>query len=950
MKSGLKISAILGGVSVIAFSSGFLSQIKINKGETPVEVEPFEFSETHQERFLSNLTKISAFSLDANIKIAMESGERFAVDFSGEADLSSLDDLKINGEGSIKLGSTTIPLGLAYYDNVIYFNYRENYFKMQSDNVFDFVKMLPTTYGLNIELPEELTSLSLDTLQASIAEMEDYQLTPQGEYFFTFPLTEDLIIYFKTNENCEFLGVRTDNVFFENMYFSIDADLDMNANVSIENPSLGEKANYYQDFEPALTLFDVAYKLISKKQGLMNLAIDLDKYDEELSLYKDLISTSIDVDFDLNDELKLSLGGSIYQDNHNYAFNFAYLDKAIYASYHDIKVSVETESISYLISYALSKFSDEQIKDALNKVVATVSDSNILGIIENADAALKNITLTSEQLAVLISPEELGLNNVSDLTLAINFTSDSLKSITISGLEYSNLKLDVVISFKDYELISINKESYVAIDPALRMVEGIDNLINQNAYRLEFDGVLSNSDVEVNDIPINGGLQFNLEEQFGYGDITIVDQSNYTHHIQADMKSPEEILFVYNSELKGKFNTNTGKELIELIKSFIDNPDDHFYELFGGIMDEVGSMPIYDAIANKDFADLLDCHILSDLVVTDSYTQVKVHCGFINRDDITLTLKIRYSDNQILGLNIMDLVIDDYTLNLNVDLSAFDESKESERLSQYDKYIDFSDIKVLLELGANTSRYNYYHATAVANVSFGLGSTSLFKKDVNVDVKIRSDKGNVQVAISLPDIPVIVGVNKRETLSSSETRSANIYYADGLFYVQRTDVCKHLLASTKTYVTAKVYTAEYFFANIVNILCEDVLYMGSLVMDQIENATSNSGGQIQYEKVLNDFAYTKTSNSHYFYIDLNLAEIAHNDQLTSCVVKVYSDDTTNQLTGINAKLIVDISILNITLNIDLSVADKEVDANENNRLLNLEWFVSAHANDTPLSL
>ena len=127
----------------------------------------------------------------------------------------------------------------------------------------------------------------------------------------------------------------------------------------------------------------------------------------------------------------------------------------------------------------------------------------------------------------------------------------------------------------------------------------------------------------VKDITIDGGLQFKIgDEGFGYGKAVITDRDSYRHEIKADMKTKDEFLFSYNDTLNGKFSSKTLKELYSLVEDIIKNPDDHFIELFGELIESFKNSPI-GKVLDGDYLAILDTELMSVNLTSVKYPKEK---------------------------------------------------------------------------------------------------------------------------------------------------------------------------------------------------------------------------------------------------------------------------------------------------------------------------------------
>ena len=937
MKKFLKSTFICSGALVVSFVIAFLCQYQ-KKMPTPIipdkEVAPL----TDKEILLNSLSTISCFDCDASIDIKTEDDVIIDVDFSGQGDASNLQDIKLGGHLDMDIDGLEVNANLGYFDGTMFFDFKENYFSLETNDLLDFIKMIPS-YGLSLEMPLDISSFSIGELEDSILSMDDKEVTPQGEYFYTYHYNDDLTLYIKTNEKNEFTGIRTDTMFYKNNMIKLDIDLNRIGadELNIENPKEGQNAFKYQDFKPAFTIIDDAMRFIKKDSATINLAFDLKKYDDATE--KDILSTDLNISYDKTSKL-YGIEGSITENERDHEMLFAYQNATLYAHYHDLKVSVQLESLEGVVNYILRKIGDDTITEALGAAAGSLTGIDLDEILAKADGVLGTIGLTSTTLEIELDPTVFDIDGLHKLTVKLDFDDEKLISITIKDLNVMGYGGDIVITFLDFVPLSFNEEEYVSFDPAFTLVEGIDELLDDKQFRIEFNASLDKVNPAEQDITFDGGLQFDIEDMFGYGEIDIMDGTGYNHNVKIDMKSPAEILFAYNDAMYGKFDTDTMRELIALVADVINDPDEHFQELFGDLMNTVSDMPIMEAL-NGDIGLLFSTKIIKDLEVTPDYLQVTLYLDIVGMQDKTVTIKVNYKDYHFAGIDISSAdLLDGTIVNFHGELLEFDESLETSRLDPYEEYMDFSDIKVLLELGINTSKFDYFRFTSTINLSLGSLLGDLF--EIPLDVAIRNDHGDVKVVGKMSDIPTIIAVNKNSEFFSTSRRDVTIYYADGLISIDRVDAGReHIYSlSSSKWELIEILEPDYFVDNILEILLKDVLGLSDTMYNLVGNLSKDESEQIHYEEILNSFVYNEKDG--YFFFDINIAEIAHSTSLKSLTLKVYALDS--QLTGLDVNLSISV-LISIKVDMTLSLVEKDV-LKESNRLTEAENFMTTYGSYT----
>ena len=212
---GVTIAILIGAKSV-----GYDPNPKTSSSDKP------EIQLTKQEKFLQNLMSISKADVNGYINLKTENFENaYDVYLDASADLSDLEDIKLNGNINTNIDGLTLGGDFGYYENTAYLAIdSKNKFSISVDSITEFIDKLPNVYGIELNLPEELVNLNLDSIQAQIQDME-YVETPAGDRYFILELLEGLKLHLKTDNEYNFKGVRTDSIFFEGIYIKLDINI-----------------------------------------------------------------------------------------------------------------------------------------------------------------------------------------------------------------------------------------------------------------------------------------------------------------------------------------------------------------------------------------------------------------------------------------------------------------------------------------------------------------------------------------------------------------------------------------------------------------------------------------------------------------------------------------------------------------------------------------------------
>lgn len=949
-------------VSLVAFATGFGATfgnkaIKYKQNiktvapkETTTIVEESEEDKTPARKLLKNIMELQTFNVNGDIRISTENNffVNFGLDVDG--DISNFEKIKVKGDLNLNLDGIPLNTNIAYIDNTIYFALGNSRFSLETDNLFDFVKFLPTI-GLNIELPEQLTNLDLNTITEEITNME-YVVTPNGDYFFEANIL-GLELKILTDEEYSFKGIRMNETNFNGTLISLDLATKELPIDEVDLTSPVAEGITYKKFEPAFNIFKSLYSTFSQKKNTIGLEVSVAKGEEPL------ISTDLDFSYDIENML-FGLNGKIKENTRSHEFDAFFQDKTVYFGYNDLKVSIQLDTIISSISFILDTLNVDLTEKLLNAVVKMLEDDDFKEKLSGIGDLVKDFTLEDEFFEIELDTNAIGLN-LGTIKPTIEFKEGMLSSISFNEIDLLGIKVNVKLVEKTYIGKKLVEEDYEVIEPVFTLIEGILPLLEETQFAVELDGVIGDGDDSTKDVIIDGGLQFDIENNFGYGDITITDKKEYKHVIKGDMENPDEFYFSYNNKTNGKFTSKTIYEVINLALDVILNPDEHFLELFGDIIEKIMAMPLYMALTG-DVGVLLETNIINDMKIEDEKMTINIDLAMVNMD-ANLDVVLNYHQDKETrepifdGLSIKNLNLNGTTVEFNARIKKYNVAKEKARLDVTDKtkFLDFSDIKVLLELGINTSKFNYFHFAANLNLNLKIFGFDIQLENIPIDIKIRNVNGHVQVAAEFDKIPVInilglIDVNTNKDYNHTYSRTASLYYDDGTIYTKRVDEVddKKLLFFGDYYeVTySRKMDSDYFFANIANVLLVDIL---GLSQENVENILSNgdtskTGTQIKYEEILKGFNYDDSyaEGKGRFKFTVNLNALLNLSIFNVIDLYVITDTVTNELTSIETKLTI-LSIISAAVSIETLEKDQ---LNDSNKLTVLDSWAASRLEDT----
>ncbi len=220
--------------------------------------------------------------------------------------------------------------------------------------------------------------------------------------------------------------------------------------------------------------------------------------------------------------------------------------------------------------------------------------------------------------------------------------------------------------------------------------------------------------------------------------------------------------FVYgdptgSKNIKGKMRLQTFSDILDIIKTFANDfgSDPKFTKFLSPILDLLGLGVVGDIIDSKDYVHLASNQLLKEISVINNGKTIRIVISkeLLNfPSDITLDVGLKGdydSDNQ--GLSSLDIVNFNLgngdsakTINMHFELTDYDTSfVDVVDKNPNTKYMDLDSVKVLVDLGINTSKPNYWHLGADANVNALLGALNIDLKNINFYIFVDGEKAKV---------------------------------------------------------------------------------------------------------------------------------------------------------------------------------------------------------------
>ena len=1027
MKTWKKIlleAGIFTAVFALGAGTGFLSFYHKAEERIPtikndaIEEQPPKKEETPTDKFLNNLVETKALdgAISLNISTKGQSEEvptnvkrglsdlnfgDISLDITNiQLSIADLENIKLSADLNVKMSNLDLNASLGYFDSTIYLDCFDTHFKLKTDDITDFMDMLPT---FGVDLGSSTSSLSLDNLDidgltTSLATMQEHK--EEGEHYFLFQYNENIAIKLLSDDEYHMVGVELPECTIKGLTLSATSTLrSLNADIEgLMNPEMRENAPTYTEFKHSFSLINKVMDLVNSKKANVSLNVDVDKIGE--NGLEDFIGLEGDIDFDIN-ELKVLAGLAVNYSDKTYRLKAGYQDETIFASYKNLNISITNQSVLSLVEFIGEKLNNATINELMDKL-GSVSDEvsidldTILTYVNDLPKFIENFELKSASLSLTLKPSYFDLP-ISDIDLKITWDDESLKSLSVTGLEYQNFHVDVRLDVNEYKTIEINPTEYVALDPAVSLVSSVVDLINQDTYGVSFKLTTDDGDETTYDLNAEGLMHFTIRDKtendthllptkrtfnYGSGELTIRDGDQYPHNIIMDAQpytadKDGKVLLSYGGTSDHRTNARidykTFDELFAKVQSLTESSDTNIGQLIGSLMSSAEASPIsqiLSATETSDYLKLLDYDILTSFNVTETEVELSINGEFLGFGTNDLHIKLRYEGKVIKGLDIIGLEFGGKTINFFGELLEFDqEVYEAHHLVEDNTYFDISTISKFVEQTINSVEYNYFHIKGTVGLDFDSGVlnalANLFvNKTMTTDIQMINTPNHFSLMVHITDIPTVFGVS--DNFHTSMSREAYLMYdnekgvdGDGLFFVHRYDKWNGVfgLGAGSSDVYAK-YDLEGFKANLMTIFMSDILGLGSSIMDSVTNVES-SEGQIEYENIIENYQYTEAfnlQNSFYnggtttavdkYEFAINIGELAQSDSLKTLTVIAYGLGET--LAGLEADL-------SLHAGIDMTVHAKlffqnDTSVSADGKVLyhgsqTLDEYITAHAND-----
>ncbi|MFA6861109.1 MAG: hypothetical protein WCR56_01835 [Bacilli bacterium] len=689
----------------------------------------------------------------------------------------------------------------------------------------------------------------------------------------------------------------------------------------------------YKNYSAIAPIFSTISNVISSKQVACKYALTYtsgsDSYAAGGTIAADLsavtsfdaLSTTID-----NGNYQLSFNTTVGNTTH--ALNMNYQNKSLYFGYDNggtnavfknsltdtsigkmadvIKKETSTgdESLTSMDSILDSMIKSTSFKTAISQLKQGYV-SGISGFLsidkDNKDA---NKLIVSVDVPKILEGTSYA-SKIGAITLTVNTDDKSISSIAVTSAINGTNSISFTLSFLDYvktsyTLTSDQIAAYTPINYASELLQSFYNLqgdytkfgIGVNASLTKDDSTIVSTTgaaaIDITDTKspvVYGNLALNTPS---LSDSSKLAKQNIDFSYQNDTDLDGQFIAEYNDTMHIMMHSSTVSDIYSQVETAKADQQNLLYKYLNNLNSVSNSMPISDAITNKNYSTLLAEPYIQKIDIADTYISLTVDGRLLNSEDTTGstdTIKVTY-DNvncHITGLS-LDATYKGMNIKANITKKTYEEVT-APTMTAYtsetkDSFIDMDSFSTLVACGLDTTENNFFDLEGNVNVNaVALKYLNLSLISTYVTAKVYIGDQNVSVYLSFN--------NGNKALTDSGFYCTEFFIQDDSIYVCQTK--NKGTTGTTDKITSEVYktTATNISSNIVYYALDYVLDIGDLnfgkvalanVYKAMSTSSSSSSSSSSSVTVSDDFSKLITSaklnkDKQIFGLDIDLGSI-----------------------------------------------------------------------------
>ena len=259
-----------------------------------------------------------------------------------------------------------------------------------------------------------------------------------------------------------------------------------------------------------------------------------------------------------------------------------------------------------------------------------------------------------------------------------NFTYVGVENLSLMGINAS-LEANVEVAYEIARPVAIPEtldRKFTNFADILPLAKHIADLINQRQYAISINGSII-AEGETLGVSFEGATQFDLDSKTGAGCIRIEEHEyqdengdNYVHNVALDI-SEEDVVFDYNSTIKGRLRYASLNDIIDLINSLMGDLDKELPTSLDGVTSMIEGT-VLASVLNGHYEALLD-NVIKDLKIRETYISLTIDKSFLGLDG-DIALVINFNKDKLIGVSLSNIKVLNRTINVNLLLEEYDPS------------------------------------------------------------------------------------------------------------------------------------------------------------------------------------------------------------------------------------------------------------------------------------
>ncbi len=557
-------------------------------------------------------------------------------------------------------------------------------------------------------------------------------------------------------------------------------------------------------------------------------------------------------------------------------------------------------------------------KSKLEKLFSFVLESDVMndlseGHYQSAIEAIDDLKTENDKIIASVNLKGLGFGENAKIVATIDGNGQEgsndikLLKIEIKNIALKETNFNAVITLDEYGAVSFDKTGYNRLDKLPDVYDQMSSLANDKKAALDIDASIKAGETNIG---VSGLAQFDAEKKLGTAKISI-DEPSKKHLLTTDFNETNVHMQYQDAEKtdeKGtlaKISISSVKELIDYVSSLMNNErfEKRFLSPISSSIGEVALSSTLQSIIDGKYSVIASTKILESYTFTDERSIFTINPKALGLDK-SVSFAINYASTpsvdkegeltyKVDSLELLETEINGVKAALKISLGEYDNANESALTYSEGEYNDFSSVASLAKAAINTATdFDTYHVKAEADVT--LWTANIIHLDI--DFVANYTESGWEYYAKLSNIPLIPAVNSQYSIFVGYTRSVELVYKNGTFYLvgnnpfglhgYETDEDRE--SGTKidwNETNSGTYGKEYLSneENLLKFVLGDVLNVQPYYLNMISSSDGESVAslplgsdmKLAYENVLEDVSYDADTND--YSMDLNIGAMLDAD-------------------------------------------------------------------------